>query len=524
MREDGDEFDVRSGDARADERHAGQDLRADSADAEGRRDPAQRRHRRRRPPRVPRVGRARAGRSSFRTQPLARRDDDDRADRLGASRRQGSARAEAGRHAACLRRSAAGVGRHRAVCDSHVQPDHRRRRDPSAAGGDCQRSLRLHRPRRRRSADRHRPRVREAAGPAPPYYATPGDGIFHFYFPEQGLVVPGQFIPGADSHSRAYGAYGAVGIGVGSTTLGFGWATGYVYFTLATGAPRRASRARCSRGSRGKDIVLELLRRWGAKQSQGMSVEFVDAHRQLPIAYRNTIANMMAEAEALNGIFAADDVTDAWYAAQGRDASCRIRASRPATTRATRSTKSCRSTDVVPMIAKPFSPGNAFPAGGGRARANHVRQGADRLVHQRQLRRSAPGGARDPSRARRGAHARGARASSSFPGRAAWPADRAPRSAARRRVDRRRVSRRSAARFGSRGADPASARVPTRCTPASARSRRSIATGRTAWASAAKATWRVRRSSPRRRCAGYMAPPSELGLKWDPEVYGIYES
>src|SRR5207244_3966339 len=50
-----------------------------------------------------------------------------------------------------------------------------------------------------------------------PYYATPGDGIFHFYFPEQALVAPGQFIPGADSHSRAYGAYGAVGMGVGST-------------------------------------------------------------------------------------------------------------------------------------------------------------------------------------------------------------------------------------------------------------------------------------------------------------------
>ena len=62
-------------------------------------------------------------------------------------------------------------------------------------------------------------------GIAKPYYATPGDGIFHFYFPEQGLVVPGAFIPGADSHSRAYGAYGAVGIGVGSTQLGFGWST-----------------------------------------------------------------------------------------------------------------------------------------------------------------------------------------------------------------------------------------------------------------------------------------------------------
>src|SRR5438034_8317155 len=59
-----------------------------------------------------------------------------------------------------------------------------------------------------------------------PYYATPGDGIFHFYFPEQGLVLPGQLIPGADSHSRAYGAYGAVRVGVGATQLGFGWSTG----------------------------------------------------------------------------------------------------------------------------------------------------------------------------------------------------------------------------------------------------------------------------------------------------------
>ncbi len=67
----------------------------------------------------------------------------------------------------------------------------------------------------------------------------------------------------------------------------------------------------------GKDLVLELLRRWGAAQSQGMSVEFVDRDRQLPIAYRNTIANMMAEAEALNGIFAPDDTTYAWYAAKG---------------------------------------------------------------------------------------------------------------------------------------------------------------------------------------------------------------
>ena len=193
-----------------------------------------------------------------------------------------------------------------------------------------------------------------------PYYATPGDGIFHFYFPEQGLVAPGHFIPGADSHSRAYGAYGAAGIGVGSTTLGFGWATGYIYFTLAK-ARRVVFSGQLQPWVSGKDIVLELLRRWGSAQSQGMSVELVDANGQLPIAYRNTIANMMAEAEAQNGIFAPDDVTYAWYRAKGiRDLPYPRFAPGADAVYAIDETLSL--TEVQPMIAKPFSPGNAFPA------------------------------------------------------------------------------------------------------------------------------------------------------------------
>jgi 3-isopropylmalate/(R)-2-methylmalate dehydratase large subunit len=193
-----------------------------------------------------------------------------------------------------------------------------------------------------------------------PYYATPGDGIFHFYFPEQGLVLPGQFIPGADSHSRAYGAYGAVGMGVGSTTLGFGWSTGYIYFTMAR--ERRVTfRGTLSPWVTGKDIVLELLRRWGSKQSQGMSVELVDGDQQLPIAFRNTIANMMAEAEALNGIFAPDRITYEWYRAKGieklpyPDFGCGPDA-------VFEIDEAFNLGDVTPMIAKPFSPGNAFPA------------------------------------------------------------------------------------------------------------------------------------------------------------------
>jgi 3-isopropylmalate/(R)-2-methylmalate dehydratase large subunit len=198
-----------------------------------------------------------------------------------------------------------------------------------------------------------------------PYYATPGDGIFHFYFPEQGLVYPGQFIPGADSHSRAYGAYGAVGIGVGSTTLGFGWSTGYIYFTVPK-ARRVVFRGTLQPWVSGKDIVLELLRRWGSKQSQGMSVELVDADKQLPIAYRNTIANMMAEAEALNGIFAPDDITYDWYRARGKALGISIDLPYPKLSPGEQARyeidETLPLTDVMPMIAKPFSPGNAFPA------------------------------------------------------------------------------------------------------------------------------------------------------------------
>lgn len=208
----------------------------------------------------------------------------------------------------------------------------------------------------------------ELHGIEKPYYATPGDGIFHFYFPEQGLIYPGQFVPGADSHSRAYGAYGAVGIGVGSTTLGFGWSTGYVYLTLAKQRRVRFT-GRLQPWVSGKDIVLELLRRWGTAQAQGMSVELVDVNLQLPIAYRNTIANMMAEAEAQNGIFAPDAITAAWYQRKGMDlGSAEVTpyaAAMPIAPGAEARYELDDEIDlsaVAPMIAKPFSPGNAFAA------------------------------------------------------------------------------------------------------------------------------------------------------------------
>jgi len=111
----------------------------------------------------------------------------------------------------------------------------------------------------------------------------------------------------------------------------------------------------------GKDVVLALLRRWGAKQSQGMSVEFVDEQHQLPIAYRNTIANMMAEGEAMNGIFAADDITYDWYRAKGMTELPYPRIAPGADARY-EIDETVDLSELAPMIAKPFSPGNAFHA------------------------------------------------------------------------------------------------------------------------------------------------------------------
>ena len=192
-----------------------------------------------------------------------------------------------------------------------------------------------------------------------PWFATPGDGIFHFYFPEQGLVMPGAVIPGADSHSRAYGAYGALGVGIGSSALGFGWATGSVLLTPAP-ARRVVLQGEIPPWSSGKDIVLALIARWNGAAA-GASVEFIDECGALPIAWRNTVCNMMAEAEAWNGLFPFDEVTAEFYEGRGiRDLPYPALTSGPAAEFAAEEVFDLGG--VEPLVALPSAPGNAHPA------------------------------------------------------------------------------------------------------------------------------------------------------------------
>jgi 3-isopropylmalate/(R)-2-methylmalate dehydratase large subunit len=351
-----------------------------------------------------------------------------------------------------------------------------------------------------------------------PYYATPGDGIFHFYFPEQGLVLPGHFIPGADSHSRAYGAYGAVGIGVGSTTLGFGWSTGYIYVTLAK-SRRVVFTGRLNPWVGGKDIVLELLRRWGAKQSQGMSVEFVDRDRQLPMVSRNTIANMMAEAEAQNGIFAPDEMTLAWYRDKGIVDLPYPRV-RPGEDAVYALDETFDLADVAPMIAKPFSPGNAYPA---------EEVARERLTFDKALIGSCTNGSYDDllqaALVIRAARAQGltkaAREFKVFPGSGGVGRE-------IERPDQRLEGESIADVFRAAGA----VIRQSWCGPCFGQGEDSLSPGQRAITSFNR-NWQNRMglggegylASPAvvaaSALAGYMAPPSELGIPWRPEIFGV---
>jgi 3-isopropylmalate/(R)-2-methylmalate dehydratase large subunit len=351
-----------------------------------------------------------------------------------------------------------------------------------------------------------------------PYYATPGDGIFHFYFPEQGLVAPGQFIPGADSHSRAYGAYGAVGIGIGSTTLGFGWSTGYIYFTMPK-ARRVLFTGALQPWVSGKDIVLELLRRWGATQAQGMSVELVDANRQLPMAYRNTIANMMAEAEAMNGIFAPDAITSAWYHAKGIE-HLPYPPFAPGADATYEIDETMDLRDVMPMVAKPFSPGNAFAA---------EEVARERMPFDKAMIGSCTNGSYDDlltaALVIRGARKQGASRSAKplviFPGSGGVAQQ-------IERPDPRLGGESIASVFRTAGGEIRR----SWCGPCFGQGPDALHAGERAITSFNR-NWQNRMglggegylASPAVVAAsalvGYMAPPSELGLQWDPEEFGV---
>jgi 3-isopropylmalate/(R)-2-methylmalate dehydratase large subunit len=141
------------------------------------------------------------------------------------------------------------------------------------------------------------------------YFEVGEMGIEHALLPEKGLVISGDLIIGADSHTCTYGALGAFSTGVGSTDMAAAMATGNAWFKVPS-AIKFVLKGKLSPLVTGKDVILHIIGMIGVDGALYRSMEFVgDGVANLTIDDRFTMANMAIEAGAKNGIFPVDDVT-----------------------------------------------------------------------------------------------------------------------------------------------------------------------------------------------------------------------
>lgn len=134
-------------------------------------------------------------------------------------------------------------------------------------------------------------------------------GIEHALLPEQGLVLPGQLVIGADSHTCTYGALGAFSPGVGSTDLAAAWATGYCWFKVPESV-KFIYYGKLNKWVGGKDVILKTIGDIGVDGALYRVMEFTgETIARLPMDDRFTICNMAIEAGGKTGIIAPDKVT-----------------------------------------------------------------------------------------------------------------------------------------------------------------------------------------------------------------------
>ena len=136
-----------------------------------------------------------------------------------------------------------------------------------------------------------------------------GMGIEHVIIPDNGLILPGDAIIGADSHTCTYGALGAFATGVGSTDLACAMVSGSTWFKVPDGI-KVVLKGKPGPYVTGKDIILHLIGMIGVDGALYKSLEFTgDGVASLSMDQRLTISNMAIECGAKNGIFPVDEVT-----------------------------------------------------------------------------------------------------------------------------------------------------------------------------------------------------------------------
>jgi 3-isopropylmalate/(R)-2-methylmalate dehydratase large subunit len=186
-----------------------------------------------------------------------------------------------------------------------------------------------------------------------------GDGgIEHVILPEKGLVLPGDLVIGADSHTCTYGALGAFSTGVGSTDLGVIMATGKSWLKVPP-TIKLVYEGKLNKWVGGKDLILFTIGELGVEGATYKTLEFSgEVIRHLPMDHRLTMTNMAVEAGAKNGIVEPDKITETYIANRSQRKSSFLKSDEDAVFE-----KVVRFDvgGIEPQVAFPHSPDNVRP-------------------------------------------------------------------------------------------------------------------------------------------------------------------
>ncbi len=183
-------------------------------------------------------------------------------------------------------------------------------------------------------------------------------GIEHALLPEQGVVVPGDLIIGADSHTCTYGGIGAFATGVGSTDAGVGYATGRAGFKVPR-TLRFVIDGELPRYSSAKDVILHIIGKIGVDGALYAAMEFAGSTVEaMSVEGRLTIANMAIEAGGKAGLFEVDDKTRAYYAGTAERP---IVEYHPDPDAEYAQVYHIDAADIVPCVSWPHLPSNTLP-------------------------------------------------------------------------------------------------------------------------------------------------------------------
>lgn len=150
------------------------------------------------------------------------------------------------------------------------------------------------------------------------YFEVGRMGIEHALLPEEGVVLPGDMIIGADSHTCTYGALGAFSTGVGSTDVAAAMATGECWFKVPE-SMKFIYHGKPGKWVGGKDLILHTIGDIGVDGALYRAMEFEgETIRSMPMYGRLTICNMAIEAGGKNGIIVPDEITEAYVKGRAR--------------------------------------------------------------------------------------------------------------------------------------------------------------------------------------------------------------